>query len=145
MIRELSKDELKNALSLVWDVFTKFEAVNYPESGKKAFFEAIHSDEYLNMLTAFGAFENEKLVGIIATRNEGRHIALFFVDGAYHRQGIGKSLFDEMLKENTAQEITVNSSRYAVPIYGKLGFTKTAQLQEDGGIQFVPMKYVKRR
>ncbi|MEI3367845.1 GNAT family N-acetyltransferase [Clostridium sp. CAG:265] len=36
----------------------------------------------------------------MATRNHGTHIALFFVDGKYHRQGIGKKLFKTVL-DNT--------------------------------------------
>lgn len=40
-------------------------------------------------LELFGAYKNKLLIGIIATRNEGNHIALFFVKGEYHKQGIG--------------------------------------------------------
>ena len=57
--------------------FIKYEAVNYPETGKEAFHQAICSAEYLDMLTAYGAFDDEKLIGIIATRNAGAHIAFF--------------------------------------------------------------------
>jgi len=46
------------------------------------------------MLRTYGAFQNERLVGVIATRSSGGHIALFFVDGTYQRQGIGKALFE---------------------------------------------------
>lgn len=56
------------------------------------------------MLTAYGAFDDEKLIGIIATRNAGSHIALFFVDGAYHHQGIGRSLWNAILEENAATD-----------------------------------------
>lgn len=141
MIKRLDKTELVNTLPLVWRVFCDYEAVNYSESGKQAFWNAIHSEEYLNMLVAYGAFENEKMTGIIATRNEGRHIALFFVDGAYHNQGIGRSLWNTVLADNTEKSITVNSSLYAVEVYKKLGFVITDEVQEDGGIQYVPMEY----
>ena len=33
--------EIEDALPLVWDVFCKYEAVNYPNSGKQAFWNAI--------------------------------------------------------------------------------------------------------
>ena len=78
-IKEIRK--IEDALLLVWDVFCKYEAVNYPDAGKQAFWDAIHSEEYLQTLHAYGAYEGKRLVGVIATRNEGRHIALFFVDG----------------------------------------------------------------
>lgn len=140
-IRQLSRRKLIDALPLVWDVFLKYEAVNYPEDGKKAFYDAIHSEEYLDMLTAYGAYDGGELAGIIAVRNNGSHIALFFVDGKYHRQGVGRSLWNAVLAENVSPEITVHSSLYAVEVYKKLGFEITGDVQEEGGIQYVPMKY----
>ena len=116
-IKELSRRKIKDALPLIWDVFLEFEAVNYSKRGKQAFWDAIHSKEYLDMLKAYGAFEDQKLVGIIATRNEGSHVALFFVEGKYHGKGIGRSLWNEVLKENMSEMITVHSSLFALPIY----------------------------
>lgn len=141
MIKLLNRKELNSALSLVWKVFCQYEAVNYPESGKQEFWEAIHSEEYLNMLTAYGAFDDDKLIGIIATRNAGGHIALFFVDGAYQHQGIGRALWNAILDENAVKEITVHSSLYAVDIYKKLGFVQTDATQDENGIQYIPMVY----
>ena len=140
-IKQLSRKQLVDALPLVWNVFLEFEAVDYPEAGKTAFRDAIHSEEYLDMLTAYGAYEGKELLGMIATRNEGAHLALFFVEGNHHRKGIGRKLFDAVLAENTSPTITVYSSLYAVPVYQKLGFVITGERQEDGGIQFVPMEY----
>lgn len=140
-IEKLSREQIKKALPLIWDVFCEYEAVNYPENGKAAFWEAIHSADYLDSLTAFGAFENEKLIGIIATRNKGAHIALFFVNGKYHRRGIGRKLFEASLRDNKNQRITVNSSEYAVNIYKRLGFVPQSGIMEEGGIRFVPMVF----
>ena len=141
MIRKLEKTEIKQAFPLVYEVFCEYEADNYPEDGKHAFRDAIYSEDFLDMLSAFGAFEEDRLVGIIATRNEGRHVALFFVDGDYHRKGIGRKLWDAVLEDSTAEEITVNSSEYAVNIYRKLGFEQAENLREENGIRFVPMVY----
>ncbi|MGN0404231.1 MAG: GNAT family N-acetyltransferase [Bariatricus sp.] len=140
-IKDLSHKELVNALPLVWDVFSEYEAAGYSESGKKAFWDAIHSEEYLNMLTAYGAYEKHELVGIIATREAGSHLALFFVDGKYQRQGIGRKLWSAVLEENTSPTITVHSSLYAVEVYKKLGFAVTGEMKQDNGIQYVPMEY----
>lgn len=120
-------------------MFTEYEAVNYPENGKEAFWNAIHSKEYLDMLDMYGAYDGNEPAGIIATRNGGTHIALFFVAGRYHRKGIGKQLFQICIKENRAQQITVHSSFYAAEIYRKLGFVDTDGCQEEGGIQYIPM------
>lgn len=144
IIKKLTREEITDALPLVFDVFCKYEAVNYPESGKKAFYNAIHSPEYLDMLTAYGAFCEEKLIGIIAARNGGKHIALFFVDGKHHRQGVGRSLFEEFLKENENSRITVHSSQYAEEVYKKLGFVPEGKAREDGGIIYIPMAFERR-
>lgn len=140
-IKKLSHKKIVDALPLVWDVFCAYEAVDYPENGKKAFWDAIHSEAYLDTLTAYGAYENKELAGIIATRNGGTHLALFFVDGQYHRQGIGRCLWHAVLAENTSPTISVHSSLYAVDIYKRLGFIITGEVQNDGGIQYVPMEY----
>lgn len=140
-IEELKRKKLFEALPLIWDVFLEYEAINYPEDGKQAFWNAIHSEEYLDTLRAYGAFEGKELVGIIATRNEGTHVALFFVKGMYHGKGIGRSLWNAVLTDNISESITVHSSLFAVPIYEKLGFVQTDEMKQDGGIQYVPMKY----
>ena len=80
-------------------------------------------------------------MGIIATRNAGTHLALFFVDGNHHRQGVGRSLWNTVLEENTSPIITVHSSLYAVDVYKKLGFIIVGELQSDDGISYVPMEY----
>ncbi|MDD6807044.1 MAG: GNAT family N-acetyltransferase [Oscillospiraceae bacterium] len=141
MIKRLNKTEILNALPLVWDVFCEFEAPNYPESGKKMFWDAIHDEVYLDSLTAFGAFEEDKLIGIIASRNEGAHVALFFVDGKYHSKGIGRSLWNALLDVCQADFITVHASLYAVPIYEKLGFVCAGNEVDDNGIKYVPMVF----
>ena len=140
-IKRLNKKKLKSSLSLVWKTFCEFEAVNYSEEGKKAFFDAIHSEEYLDTLSAFGAYEDKELIGIIATRNKGAHIALFFVDGNHHNKGIGRSLWNAVLAENVSEIITVHSSLFAVNVYKKLGFSVAGEIQSEGGIQYVPMEY----
>ena len=141
-VRRLKRDEINKSLDLVWNVFCEFEATNYPEHGKALFWQAIHSEDYLNILTAYGAFDDSnRLVGIIATRNEGTHIALFFVDGDYHGQGIGKKLWNVMLNDNENDKITVHSSQYAAPIYDKLGFVKTGDMQTEDGMTFIPMVF----
>ena len=143
IIKKLQYDELYSMLPLVWRVFCKYEAVNCPEDGKQAFYDAVHSEDYLTQLTAYGAFVDGSPVGIIATRNQGSHIALFFVEGKYHGRGIGRKLWNSVLAENDAEEITVNSSQYAVEIYRKLGFEQTASAQTEDGIIFIPMKYTR--
>jgi GNAT superfamily N-acetyltransferase len=90
----------------------------------------------------YGAFENGELLGVIATRNAGSHIALFFVREEYHGRRIGRRLFAQIVPLCDGRFITVNSSPYAAKIYRKLGFTDTAVEQTTNGIRYVPMRYL---
>lgn len=142
-IKKVLQSEKADAMSLTWDVFLEFEAYDYVREGIDEFYNFINGN-YINTLEIYGAYENRKIIGIIATRNEGNHIALFFVDGKYHRQGIRRKLFEEVLKNSTSEIITVNSSPYATAVYHRLGFVDTDKEQTKEGMRFTPMKYQKR-
>jgi len=129
-------------LSFVWDVFLTFEAPDYTPEETAEFYRSIHDMDYLAQLCIYGAFLKEEMVGVIATRNSNSHIALFFVDGKYHRQGIGRTLFEVAKSNCTSGKMTVHSSPYAVPIYSKLGFRQTDKEQVVNGIRFTPMEIV---
>ena len=89
-----------------------------------------------------GAFDVEtyNLAGMIATCSEGKHITLFFVNGKYHRRGIGKELMQLAVRDNQTGKLTVNSSPYAVEIYKKLGFSPTGPEEISDGIRFTHME-----
>lgn len=143
-IKRINKTNIDVAAKLVTDVFMKFEAPDYSNEGVKAFFAtAINNQDYMNNLVIYGAYLNNLLVGVIATRNEGNHIALFFVDGEHHREGIGRKLFEVVLENSTSDILTVNSSPYAKDIYHHLGFENSDVEQAVTGIRFIPMTYKK--
>ncbi len=138
-IKELKQEEIEKALCLVWRVFQEYEAPDYTKEGVEEFYKSIHDESFLSKLCFYGAFAQEELVGVIATRNKGTHIALLFVDGKYHKQGIGKQLFQTVRAKCPLDKITVNSSPYAVSIYHKLGFRDTDIEQTVNGLRFTPM------
>lgn len=142
VIREIEKSELQRAFSLVLEVFMEYEAPDYDEQGAETFKRTgIEDEEYVESLQMYGAFRNDELIGVIATRCAGSHIALFFVKGEYHRKGIGSSLFRKILENSSADVITVNSSPYAIEVYRKLGFEESAKEQTVGGVRFIPMVF----
>lgn len=143
LIRQLKKEEFQTALNLVWEVFKEFVAPDYSQEGVEEFYKSVHDLKYLEMLKIYGAFIGDKLVGVVATRNEGSHLALFFVDGAYHRKGIGRKLFQETVSKCHSEKMTVNSSPYAVPFYHEFGFSDLDAEQIVHGIRFTPMEYKK--
>jgi len=144
VIRKIGENETKDALELILRVFMQYEAPDYSDEGVETFKRtAIYNEDYISSIIMYGAYENNKIVGAIATRNNGSHIALFFVDGQYHRKGIGKRLFQTILDQGAADEITVNSSPYAKEVYHHLGFEDTAPEQITDGIRYIPMIYKK--
>lgn len=145
IVRKITEEnEIKTALELAIKVFMVFEAPEYPEEGINSFKSSLSSKEYIEKLTIYGAFDKDKLVGIIATRLLGSHIALFFVDEEYQGKGVGRLLFEEVLVNCYMEKLTVNSSPYAAEIYHHLGFADDMPEQITDGIRYIPMTYIKK-
>ena len=129
---------MKDALELVWQVFLEFEAPDYTEEGINEFKKSINDENWVKARDFYGAFDEDKLLGVIATKDIN-HIALFFVKGEYHRQGIGRKLYDKVKSLNNEGFFTVNSSPYAHEIYKHMGFIDTDKEQCFNGLRFYPM------
>ncbi len=136
-IRELTPSEMGPALALVWEVFLEFEAPDYPQQGVDEFRRFLADEGELRKLRFFGIWEQERLAGILAMRHA--HISLFFVRKEFHKQGMGRALFQFVLEQTGYRRVTVNSSPYAQEFYRKLGFIPTAAEQITNGIRFIPM------
>jgi len=142
-IKELNIQDLAPALNLVWNVFLEFEAPDYCEEGVEEFKEFIEYDSIRDKLlqsqfNIWACYDNNKIIGVLATRPPC-HISLLFVDKQYHRKGIARALFNEMLKHYKTNsgysEITVNSSPYAAEVYHRLGFKDTSAEQIINGMK----------
>ena len=142
-VTKLERAQQQEALALVWRVFLEYEAPDYPPQGVEAFRKSVFSEEYLSQLTMYGAYVGGELAGVIAARSGGAHVALFFVETRFQRQGVGRALFERLLADSPRGALTVTSSPYAVGVYRALGFRETAGEQSADGIRFTPMEYVK--
>jgi len=148
VIRDIIKEEWTEAMALAWRTFLKFEANEYEPEGVKSFFRFITNSELEKMFLigeykVFGAFDGEKMIGVLGARGV-THISLLFVDEEYHHQGIATRLverfIDSLLQEGRKGYITVNSSPYAVGFYHQIGFTDTNETQKSEGIIYTPMR-----
>lgn len=144
MVRVMIWDRQAQALQLALEVFMQFEAPDYPDHGIASFRNALHDPDYLSQLTYYVHTDYGRVVGMLATRCQGSHIALFFVDSRYHRHGIGRRLFEQALSHCPTQTMTVFSSPYAIPVYTALGFVPTGDTQTDDGISYTPMQISKQ-
>jgi GNAT superfamily N-acetyltransferase len=145
-IRELAKDEWSTAIALAWRIFLQFEAPGYTTAGIRSFKDFIEDPklkkQFINgEYTAFGAFHEAEMVGMMGIRN-GNHISLLFVDERYHKKGVATALFSYFLQQEKRQEIinfTVNAAPYAIGFYHKLGFCDDDKEVVADGICFTPM------
>jgi ribosomal protein S18 acetylase RimI-like enzyme len=160
-------DKLRQALDLINDVFQKYNAPSYSRRGRKLFKKLIDFDWHRRQLETrpggrtkdggiiIGCFNENgryefrmwicedtstsKVVGVLAI--QCKHVYWLFVDGEYQGSGIARKLFDIMLEELEPEELTVDASLYAVPIYRKFGFAETSAVKKFKGTKYIPMKY----
>jgi len=141
-INQLLNKEKDEALLFVKKVYIESKDESYSEQGIETFCNFVNNKEITKSFKVYGAFENNILEGLIATDSQKSHICLFFVDKVSQGKGIGKELMKAVINNNENSYITVNSSRYGVPIYEKLGFVKMEEEKERDGLKFTPMKLI---
>lgn len=83
------------------------------------------------------------IAGFIALRDH-RHVFHMFVGKAYQRNGLATALWEKArlagLAGGNPGLFTVNASNYAVPVYERLGFSRTGSMQCKNGIYYNPMQ-----
>ena len=141
-IRQLLNNKKDEALLFAKKVYIECKDESYSEQGIETFYNFINNKEITKSFKVYGAFEDKTLKGLIAADSQKRHICLFFVDKVSQGKGIGKELMRVVVNNNENSYITVNSSRYGVPIYEKLGFVKIEEEKEQDGLKFTPMKLI---
>ena len=141
-IKQLVNNEKNEALLFAKRVYIESKDESYSEQGIETFWKFIDNKKITKSFKVYGAFEDNILKGLIATDRRKRHISLFFVDKVSQGKGIGKELMSVIVNDNENSYITVNSSRYGVPIYEKLGFIKIEEEKEQDGLKFTPMKLI---
>ena len=141
-IRQSLNNKKDEALLFAKKVYIECKDESYSEQGIETFCNFVNNKEITKSFKVYGAFEDKTLKGLIATDSQKRHICLFFVNKVSQGKGIGKELMRVVVNDNENSYITVNSSRYGVPIYEKLGFVKMEEEKERDGLKFTPMKLI---
>ena len=77
-IRRLYSKELSAGLKLIWETFLEFEAPDYSQEGINSFHDFITNPDCLVSLEFIGAFQEGQLKGVIAAKDDRRHICCFF-------------------------------------------------------------------
>lgn len=148
LIREIDYVEIYNAFTLIWNTFSEFVAPDYSPEGINTFRrEYIESKEFKERFKngtqiMYGAYSNEKLLGVISVSDKG-NISCLFVNKEYHRRGIASMLFRHIvsiLKEKHIETIALKASSYALPFYHAIGFKDLDKQQDYNGILYTPME-----
>lgn len=145
--RKIRDGEEIEVCNLVARSFNEFIAPDFPEQGVEEFFL------YSNPLSLKRRLEKNyfsmvaecdgRILGMIEIKGEN-HISMLYVDKDFHHNGIASYLVKKALEEisennRNPKDITVNSSRYAVPFYESLGFIQYEDEKSVYGVIHTPM------
>lgn len=140
MIKKITSNEYNNLRELVKRVFDSCVAKDYDENGKEEFYKFVNSNEKLDSLDIWGYYIEDRLIGVIGTRDDISHISLFFVDTEFQRHSFGKKLLQTVVEASKSEVISVNSAPCSVNAYKYMGFVATDSAIETNGIKYIPME-----
>ena len=143
----MAADEALGVAAMVIAAFDEFIAPDYTAQGIAEFHEfaapdailaRMAQDHFVRVAVADGV-----PVGMVEIR-QNNHVALLFVDREYQKHGVATHLLELALADARAANpdlarVTVNSSRFGVPAYERLGFRQTGPERTVNGIVFIPM------
>ena len=135
---------------LILESFTEFIEAEYSEEGRAEFIRHVQPEALVDRSRSnhfvLVALAGERPAGVIELRDND-HVSLLFVDSRFQRHGLARELLMRALSvarpaKPGLERVTVNSSRFGVPIYEKLGFRQTGPERTVNGIVFIPMAHV---
>lgn len=143
----IAENEGKEAHSLILRLFERYIFPDYTEEGRHLVREYVNLERLLKSdLENFTliAEADSKIVGVLKVKRSN-HLSLLFVDELSQRKGIGRALLLSAIKECCSrlpnlETITVNSSRYALIFYKKIGFMEISKEKCVHGVVFIPME-----
>jgi GNAT superfamily N-acetyltransferase len=132
-------------LALVMRGFDEFVRPDFPEDGVAEFTRTartlILERPAAHSITV--AVDGDAVAGMIDVR-DWSHVSLFFVEAGRQGGGVGGALLEHVIGRCLASSpattsLTVNSSRWAVHVYDRLGFVATGPESVRNGIRSTPM------
>ena len=131
---------------LIAESFTEFIGPEYTDEGRAEFLRHVEPAALVERTRSnhfvLVAMAGEQPAGVI----DLRHVSLLFVDSRHQRHGIARELLARVLTvarpaKPGLDRVTVNSSRFGVPAYERLGFRQTGPERTVNGIVFIPMAH----
>ncbi len=148
-IRALGNEELEQALHFIWEVYARTEAHMRSDDAIQDFlckidfeYAALRMGE--GVLRFWGAYMNEKLIGVCAFRGLGQ-VYLLYVDPRAQGNGVAtrllkRAVFDSKRHDDELARIVVEAPDIAVGFFAKLGFEALSKPEEDCGVDYTAME-----
>ena len=65
-------------LELAWRVFSEYESPDYSKEGTEEFRKCLHDEGYLAGIEYYGAFDGERLIGLVGIRSDKKAYLFLF-------------------------------------------------------------------
>jgi GNAT superfamily N-acetyltransferase len=137
-IRPATTDDAPALSRLIQPLARKFITFEFSAAGARTLLESMTAENFRDRIAGGFRYHVAELDGALAGAvgvRDNSHLYHLFVAQHFHGQGLGRLLWetgrDESLHNGNPGRITVNSSRYAVPFYRRLGFV---DLNQPGSI-----------
>jgi len=150
VIRWAKREEWDATMDMVWKTFLKYDGGDCSQEGIQSFRNFI-TDERLKQAFLEGKYQlllalyGERVIGAGSLRAIN-HLSLLFVDGEWHRKGVGRALVETLcdyLKNELGERyVSLQASPFAVGFYKKLGFTQIKTQSDTPGVPVVPMEKI---
>jgi GNAT superfamily N-acetyltransferase len=146
-IRLMNPGEEQEICVLVARVFDRFIAGDFSSEGIKEFYRYVKAEAMKERRRSGNhilvAEEGSRIVGVLELKRFS-HISLLFVEN--RGGGLGRALVERALRICSGgapgiKEVSVHASRYALPIYRRLGFEAEGSERTENGITYVPMVF----
>jgi len=146
-IRLATRSDATAISQLVFSLAAKYITVDFSAEGARTLLSSMEPAAIERSLASGYRYhiaeEAGAIVGVAGTR-DNTHLYHLFVAESHHRRGIATALWrvarDACIAAGNSGEFTVNSSRYARPLYQKLGFVAAGPEDEHGGVFTTPMR-----
>ncbi len=150
-IREATPGDVETISGLVCELSEKFISQELTADGAEHLLASMNPDaikKYIDSGYKYHVAEiNQQVVGVVGVK-DNRHLFHLFVAEQYQRKGIARNLWktamETCLSNGNPGEFTVNSSKYALDVYVKLGFVAQSGPVVKNGVVFIPMKMRRR-
>jgi len=136
LVGRLDATHAPAALAVTIRAIRQTEGAEYSTAQVEAWLRGMQADRFRRMLTettAFGAFEDEELLGF-ATLIEPAELDFLYVDPTAWRRGVARALVEEVERSALAagsDEVRVDASLLARPALERLGYEVVSEYRKQ--------------